>query len=122
MRIRRIGCRVLTLIPLVGISRYPYEYGFSTGTVFGSCACLFFPGKCSRLATLIHVRSREGGVYWSESDLWSPLVAVAKKFNAVAEAQAFCRARKFNDVEILVLREGQPPMVLPLDSLKTAKA
>jgi hypothetical protein len=64
------------------------------------------------MSFLVHIR--KDGCYWSQSDHWAPRLENARNFESASEAERFCRASKLNGAEIFILRDGHPPVSIPI--------
>jgi hypothetical protein len=67
--------------------------------------------------SLIHIRSRTDGKYLYDNGKWSSRISAARMFSTTKEAADFCRAERLKTVEIVILRDNQPPSYLPIDSV-----
>jgi hypothetical protein len=63
---------------------------------------------------IIHSLFSEG-YYLNETGGWTSLLTKARKFSSAREADRLCREQKLNKVEILVLRDGQVAMNIPVN-------
>ena len=67
---------------------------------------------CLNMHICIH--SRKSGQYWSQSDEWTSRHTAARNFPTAAEAEKFCQDMDFADAEILIFRQGQPLVSIPV--------
>jgi hypothetical protein len=58
----------------------------------------------------IVLQSRERHAYLAVDGDWTPYEDKARRFNTAREAEELCRAKKFKNTDIVVLRRDQPPL------------
>jgi hypothetical protein len=65
------------------------------------------------MALLVHIR--KNGQYWSEANRWTERLAGARNFLSAAKAESFCKEMKFTGAEIFIVRDGRPPLSIPVE-------
>jgi hypothetical protein len=60
------------------------------------------------------VHLRKNGQYWSSTDRWTRRVMEAREFRSAIDAENFARAAKLAEAEILIHRDGRPPLTIPV--------
>ena len=67
-----------------------------------------------RTGVQIFVRSCETRLYLGSENEWSLDVSLARCFTSALDAELFCRENGFTCIELLVRRQRQPPLIIPL--------
>jgi hypothetical protein len=65
-------------------------------------------------APRIFLRSNRTGEYLDSHDDWRSEVAHARGFSSALDAELHCRNHRFIEIDLVVLREGKPPLIVSL--------